>query len=104
MEIGPKRTDVRSVVEKALRESDRSVRFSVHAQERIERRIFTHPHLSLRCSGSRMETTRAREQRIEMLKLNANGRSLCAQIICEWAHSQITVLANGGDRAHALCE
>lgn len=45
---GPKRTDVRSVVEDALRDSDRRVRFSIHAQERLEERVHAHPHLSLR--------------------------------------------------------
>jgi hypothetical protein len=39
-----------------------------------------------------------------MLELNANERTPHAHIICEWAHSQILVLANGGGRAHAICE
>jgi Transposase IS66 family len=56
------------------------------------------------CSGSRMEPPRAREQRIVLLELNANDRTPRAHIICEWAHSQIPVLANGSPRAHAICE
>lgn len=56
------------------------------------------------CSGSRMEPLCAREQGIEMLELSANGQSFRAHIICEWAHSQISVLANERNPAHAICE
>lgn len=48
MEVAPKRTDVRQAVEAALRESGQRVRFSEHAELRLEERIFGHPSLSVR--------------------------------------------------------
>ena len=37
-----------------------------------------------KCSGSRMETTRTREQTIEVPTLSANRKPPRAHIICEW--------------------
>lgn len=48
MEVGFKLTDVRRRVEDALNDSARKVRFSVHAEERIEKRILDHPRLTVR--------------------------------------------------------